>query len=385
MRTAINDAVMCPFCGECALQFEARHKSPHFKWLQLDTDCEADIEQLLAVGQNPHNRSWVRTRRAPSEEAQRSHGGRRLLSVRTCSDCHQSKATRSGFDTGCPPDFLQCILNVPFEQMASLSLLTPVMSFSAAAARGRYVSGAQVCMCCCRLLSLVWLHTSADTASWLFEYGARVGVEPIAAAGISGIMRQTAGGFLDPITSDATRSSQHVPSEVLDELLQTLRESCAAANCHWLRDYKTCWQQIQKSAFPIVAPEVNVSVPLNARSHWQMCANDCAKLTSPALLLQVLPALRRAELGNVAGTQAPAANTIINHHLHLLQSLVVGLHAEPTLAHCHVPAVAANHHRQAADHDRTQRAKQQRPRCCCVQGAKEEVRWHGAWCTVVAV
>ncbi len=157
MKTGINDAVMCPFCGECALQFEARHKSPHFKWLELDTDCEADIEQLSAVAQNPHNRSWVRTRRAPFQTGQRSHGGRRLLSVQTCSDCHQSKATRSSFDTGCPPDFLQCILNVPFEQMASLSLLTPVMSFSAAAARGRYVSGAQACMCCCRLLSLVWL------------------------------------------------------------------------------------------------------------------------------------------------------------------------------------------------------------------------------------
>ena len=112
---------MCPFCGECALYFEARHKTPHFKWLQLDTDCEADIEQLLAVAQNPHNRSWVRTRRAPSVAARRSHGGRRLLSVRTCSDCHQSKATRSSFDTGCPPDFLQCILNVPFEQMASFA------------------------------------------------------------------------------------------------------------------------------------------------------------------------------------------------------------------------------------------------------------------------
>ena len=143
--------------GECALQFEARHKTPHFKWLQLNTDCEADIGQLLAVAQNPHNRSWVRTRRASNATAQRSHGGRRLLSVRTCSDCHQSKATRSSFDTGCSPDFLQCILNVPFEQMASLSLLTPVMSFSAAAACRRYVSGAQACMCCCRLLSLVWL------------------------------------------------------------------------------------------------------------------------------------------------------------------------------------------------------------------------------------
>ena len=160
------------------------------------------------------------------------------------------------------------------------------------------------------------------TASWLFEYAARAGVEPIAAAGISGIMRQTAGGFLGPITSDATRSSQHVPSEVLDELLQTLRESCAAENCHWLRDYKTCWQQIQKSAFPIVAPEVNVYVSLNVRSHWQMSAKDCAKLTCYALLLQVLPALRRAELKNVAGTQAPAANTIINHHLHMEPSVI---------------------------------------------------------------
>jgi len=35
------------------------------------------------------------------------------------------------------------------------------MSFSAAAACGRYVSGAQACMCCCRLLSLVWLPHSA--------------------------------------------------------------------------------------------------------------------------------------------------------------------------------------------------------------------------------
>ncbi len=103
----------------------------------------------------------MRTRRASNATAQRSHGGRRLLSVRTCSDCHQSKATRSSFDTGCPPDFLQCILNVPSEQMASLSLLTPVMSFSAAAACGRYVAGAQACMCCCRLLSLVWLPPSA--------------------------------------------------------------------------------------------------------------------------------------------------------------------------------------------------------------------------------
>jgi len=31
------------------------------------------------------------------------------------------------------------------------------MSFGAAAVCGRYVSGAQACMCCCRLLSLVWL------------------------------------------------------------------------------------------------------------------------------------------------------------------------------------------------------------------------------------
>ena len=58
--------------GECALQFEARHKTPHFKWLQLNTDCEADIGQLLAVAQNPHNRSWVRTRRASNAAAQRS-------------------------------------------------------------------------------------------------------------------------------------------------------------------------------------------------------------------------------------------------------------------------------------------------------------------------
>ncbi len=71
------------------------------------------------------------------------------------------------------PDFLQCILNLPSEQMASLSLLTPVMSSSAAAACGRYVSGAQACMCCCRLLSLVWLphlcskaRPSTSTSPW---------------------------------------------------------------------------------------------------------------------------------------------------------------------------------------------------------------------------